>query len=239
MFDFIQKITYFILSLQEKFLKKSLKSNFKSSYINGSTKKVFSHAASLELSSKTNQNKDKIKENITLIVKKYGNSPDKLLVFAKKHGAVVHKFKYADKVLSLFNLEEGLIPEIKGVKAFCLSALISLLTSSSIISFKTAPMFVFCDKKLDATKVLQHFYKWYSMKFEMPGFDAASQANFNKFLSPKNDNKISELSVEDILGLKEAIARDVEAINFVVELAKSTQGAKNALSKMTAGGASV
>ena len=75
-------------------------------------------------------------------------------------------------------------------------------------------------------------------KLNLPGFNAEAQNNFQKFLH-SDDSDIKLLSVEEILDLKEAIARDVEAINFIVDLAKSTTGSKNALKKMTAGGATV
>lgn len=76
------------------------------------------------------------------------------------------------------------------------------------------------DLPLDAYYTIQQFHKWYAAKLELPGFDAESQNNFQKYLENINDEGIKNLSVEEIIGLKEAIARDVEAINFVIELYK-------------------
>jgi hypothetical protein len=100
-------------------------------------------------------------------------------------------------------------------------------------------MFVLEDAPLDAYYTIQYFHKWYAMKLNLPGFDSESQQNFQKFLNSSNDEDMKGLSVDEILGLKEAIARDVEAINFVVDLAKSTAGAKNAMQKLQTGSATV
>lgn len=239
MFDFIQKIIYSILELQENILSKKLKRNLRATYSNSTSKRVFGQAASLVLTSQTEKNKEKVKDNIELILKKYGNNPENLLEFVEKKGTKVHKIQFADKILGLIGYEEGFISSLKGLKALYLNLCLKTLGEKVSISLKTEPMFVLRNLSLDSCYFIQQFYKWYGMKYDLPGFDAESQENFQKFLSPSNDNKLKELSVEEILGLKEAIARDVEAINFVVELTKSTIGSKNALKKVTTGGASV
>ncbi len=142
--------------------------------------------------------------------------------------------------MKIIGYEEGLISETKGIKGLFLNIVIPFIAGDKIIlSGKTDVMFVLRNLPIDRYIMIQQFYKWYAMKLDLPGFDAESQENFQKFLSSSNDDKIKELSVEEILGLKEAIARDVEAINFIVDFAKSTSGSKNALKKMTAGGASI
>jgi len=49
----------------------------------------------------------------------------------------------------------------------------------------------------------------------------------------------SKLNNKDITLLRQAIARDVESIEFVEQYARETAGAKNALEKMQNGGASI
>lgn len=239
MFNFIHKFIYFFLSVQEKLLAKKLGGNFKPVYSNTTSKKAFGRAATLELNCKTNQNKEKVKNNVELIVRKYENDPKKLLEFVERQGTSVYKIRFADKILGYIGHEEGFITQTKGIKAIYLNICLAILGQKVKITAKTEPMFVMRDFPPNSCYFLQQFYKWYAMKFNLPGFDASSQENFQKFLAPGNDDKIQELSVEEILGLKEAISRDVEAINFVVELAKSTDGSKNALMKIKAGGASV
>lgn len=239
MFDFIQKIIYSILELQEKLLRKKLKRNLKSSYSHSTSKRVFGNGASLVLSSQTEKNKEKVKGNIELIIKKYGHDPEALLEFIQKSGTNIYKIAFADKIVKQIGHEEGLISSLKGVKALYLTTCLKILGENVKLSLHTEPMFVLRNLPLDSCYFIQQFYKWYGAKYDLPGYDAESQENFHKFLSPSNDDKLKELSVDEILGLKEAIARDVEAINFVVELAKSTTGSKNALKKVTTGGASI
>jgi hypothetical protein len=239
MFNFIQKIIYLVLDLQEKSLKKRLGRNFKSAYTNTTSKKVFGLAASLELTSKTEKNKVKLENDVKTILKKYENNPEKLLEFIERSGTKIYKLPFADKFLKFINYEEGFLSSAKGLKGLYLNIIISILTHEKLnLSCKTEPMFLLRNLPLDSYHMIQQFHKWYAMKLNLPGFDAESQNNFQKFIN-SNDEDIKLLSVEEILGLKEAIARDVEAINFIVDLAKSTDGSKNALKKMTTGGASI
>lgn len=239
MFDFIQKFIYLVLNFQEKLLTKRLGRNFKTFYSNKTSKKAFINGAILELNSETKNNKIKLENSVKTILKKYKNDPAKLLEFVEKSGTKVYKFPFADKILGIIGYEEGFISETKGFKGLYLNIILFLAGNKIKFSLKTEPMFVMRNLPLDPYSMIQQFYKWYAMKLNLPGFDAESQENFQKFLSPSNDEKIKELSVEEILGLKEAIARDVDAINFIVDFAKSTEGSKNALKKVTAGGASV
>lgn len=247
MFDFIQKLLYSVLALQEKVLGKvlgkKLGRSHKSIYLNTTSKKVFAQAASLELTSKTEKNKVKLENDIKTILKKYENDPEKLLKFVQRSGTKVYKIPFANKILGLINYEEGLISKTEGFKGLYLNIIITLLVGErinfqKINFFKTEPMFVLRESGLDNYCLIQQFHKWYAMKLNLPGFDAESQNNFQKFIT-SNDEDVKLLNIEEILGLKEAIARDVEAINFIVNLAKSTTGSKNALRKITTGGASV
>lgn len=240
MFNFFNKIIYLFLTFQEMVLNKKVGKNYKSSFVNTTSKKVFAKAASLELTSKTEQNKQKLKNDVQVILKKYANNPDKLLAFIERSGTKVYKIPFADRILKAIGYEEGFVGKTKGPKALYLSIMLAVFSKQKIkISLSTDAIFVLRDLPLDCYYMMQQFHKWYAMKLNLPGFDAESQDNFQKFLSSSNDSKIKELSIEEILGLKEAISRDVEAISFVVDLAKSTAGAKNALKKVVSGGASV
>lgn len=240
MFDFIQKLLYSVLTFQETILKKRLGRKFKSIYSNSSSKRAFGQSVSLQLTSETEKNKEKLQNNIKVILKKYENKPEKLLKFVEKNGTKVYRIPFANKILKLIGNEEGFISEAKGIKGLFLNTVIPLCACEKPnLSIHSKSMFVLRNIPMDSYLMIQQFHKWYAMKLKLPGFDAESQNNFQKFLIPSNDAKIKDLSVDEILGLKEAIARDVEAINFLIDFAKSTAGSKNALKKMMAGGASI
>lgn len=239
MFNFIQKLIYFILTWQERILRKKLRRNFKPIYSNATSKRTFGQAVSLELTSKTEKNKIKLKNDIKIILKKYENNPQKLLEFIKRSGTKVYKIPYADKILKLIGYEEGFIIATEGIKSLYLNVIISIFAGEKLkLSFKTEPIFILRDLPLDNYYMVQQFHKWYAMKLNLPGFDSEAQNNLQKFLN-SNDENIKSLSVEEILGLKEAIARDIESIDFIIDLAKSTSGSRNALKKITVGGASI
>ena len=239
MFNVINKIVYFFLSLQEKALRKNLKKNFKSSYSNSTSKVVFGNDCSLKLTSKTEKNKEKLKHDVETVLKKYRNDPEKLLNFVERSGTCIYRIPYANKLLALLGYEEGFVGELSGLKALYLTIFVSILSGKKVVSMKTKPMFVLRNTPVNNFYMIQQFHKWYAMKLNLPGFDTESQANFQKFMTSANDDDIKTLSVQEILGLKEAIARDVEAINFVVALAKGTEGSKSAMQKLVAGGTSV
>jgi len=188
----------------------------------------------------TEKNKERLEKEVKIILKHCENNPDKVFEFIEKKGTKVHKIPFAHKILKLIGLEEGLVAKLNGIKALYLTSVLAVLGKENKISLTTKPMFVMRDLPLNSYYTIQQFHKWYATKLDMPGFDAKSQEHFQKYLDNINDESIKSLSMEEIIGLKEAIARDVEAINFVISLAKSTEGAKNALNKMaTEKGASV
>lgn len=239
MFNFVQKFIYDFLAFQENLLKKKNKRSFKNTYSHTTSKKAFAAGTSLEITSKTSKSKGKLENDVRVILKKYGNDPEKLVGFIERSGTKVYRIPSTKKFLKLINCEEGLISNVKGIKGLYLNIVIPVLAKEKfVLSMNVEPLFVLSNAELDCYKTIQQFHKWYAMKLNLPGFDADSQNNFNKFLTSNNAN-VKSLSIEEILGLKEAIARDVEAINFIVELAKNTNGSKNALKKMTSGGASI
>lgn len=238
MFDFIQKLIYSFLALQEKVLRKKLGRTSKSIYSNTTSKRKFAKGVSLELTAKTEKNKIALKNDVEVILKECENNPEKLLEFIQKNGTKVYRIPFANKILKLIGYEEGFVIA-EGVKGLYVNIIIAILAGEKInFSFKAEPMFILRNSALDDYYLIQYFHKWYAMKLNLPGFDFESQNNFQKFLNLNNQN-IKSLTIEEMLGLNEAIARDIEAINFIIDFAKSTAGSKNALKKITAGGASV
>lgn len=227
MFNLIQKLI-------EKTLNKRFKKNFKST-----SKKSFTQAASLELTGETDKNKAKLVNGIKIILKKYGNNPEKLLEFVKKNGTEIYRVNPAKKLLKLIGYEEGFLVPGQGIKSLYINTVISAFAGEKIkFSLETEPKFILSKKPVEQYFMVQQFYKWYAKKLNLPGLEPDTQENLQKFLNSNNED-IKSLSIEEILELKEAIARDVESIDFIVDLIKNTDGSKNALKKMTDGGASV
>lgn len=232
--NMFQKIVYFFFQMQEKLLAKKLDKHLKTSSSNSTSKTVLSTGVTMTLNAETEKNKELVKKNVSDIVKGCNNDADKLLAYIESKGTKVVKLDNADKLLAAIKEEEGLITELKGIEAFY----INLITKSGF-SFKSKPMFVMRDGNIDPYYMAHQFYKWYALEMKLPGFDFISQKLFKIYLN-SDEAILSNLNLDEMTGLKEAINRDQEATNFALEIAKSKEGSKKVLNKMkTDGGANI
>ena len=227
MTNIFKQIKYYFLSLQEKNLQNKLKNTTKRSFTNKTTKTIFGTAAKVTLNTETKKLIELVNSNVSEIVKKTNCNPNELLNYVKAANTPVFKIQNADKLLNLIQEEEGLIFEQEGLIALYLS----IITGQGI-KFKTKPMFILRDGNIEPYYMLHHFYRWYSMKSNLPGFDFKTQQLFKNYLIDNSDEAVKKFSMEDILSLQEAIARDQEATEFVLNYTKQKEGAKKVMEKM-------
>lgn len=227
-----QKIIYFFLELQEKSLRKRLAKHLKTSGKNSTSKRIVSSSATMTLTNETDKNKKLVRKNVEDIVKSRLNNPEKLLEYIKSRGTKVFKVVNANNILSVIKEEEGFITPLEGLEALY----INFVTGSGI-SLKSKPMFVMRDGEIDPYYMIHQFYKWYSFEMGLPGYDFMSQKIFKIYLS--NDAIISNLTLDEMVGLKEAINRDQEATDFALYVARQKEGSKKVFEKMKDGGASI
>ena len=101
-------------------------------------------------------------------------------------------------------------------------------------------MFILGVGDIDKFYMLHNFYRWYSMKTGLPGFEYEVQKKFKSSLFDKSGAEMKNLSMEDIISIKEAVSRDQEATDFVLQYTKHTEGSKNVMDKLkTEGGANI
>ena len=233
--NILKKFLYFILLIQEKQLTAMLGRHLKNGASNKTSKTVFAGNVKLTLTTETEKNKELVLKTVTEIVSGVKNNPYMLLEYIKTHGTKVVKLKNADKILSVLAEDEGLICENKGFEAFYLNVI-----TDSGFSFNSKPMFILRDGEIEPYYMLHQFYKWFALKQGMPGFDYVSQKLFKKYLNSSDTTGLENLTLEEMTGLKEAIARDNEAIDFTVNYAKSIDGSKNVLNRIrNNGGANI
>ena len=228
-----QKIVYFFLELQEKSLRKKLDRHLKTSSKNSTSKTVLSSSVTMTLNSETEKNKELVLKNVEDIVKNCENNPEKLLEYIKSKGTKVVKLDNADKILSVIKEEEGFVTELEGIEGFY----INIVTKSGF-SLKSKPMFIMRNGEIDPYYMIHQFYKWYSLKMGLPGFDFMSQKIFKIYLN-SDGALLSNLNLDEMIGLKEAINRDQEATDFVLTLARHHEGSKKVIEKMKDGGANI
>lgn len=228
-----QKIIYFFLEIQEKKLTKKLSRHLKSSSSNSTSKTVLSSNVTMTLTSKTEQNIELVRKNVTDIVRNCENNPEKLLKYIESKGTKIVKLDNADKILSVIKEEEGLITQLEGLEALYINAI-----AKSGFSLKSKPLFIMRNGAVDPYYMLHQFYKWYSLEMKLPGFDYMSQKLFKIYLN-SDTALLSNLNLDEMTGLKEAINRDQEATTFALEIAKAKEGSKKVLEKMQDGGANI
>ena len=232
--NIFQQIVYFLLEKQEKALSKKLSKHLKNSSSNKTTKTIVSKDVTVTFNAETEKSKELVKKNVTDIIKSCNNDPAKLLAFVESKGTKVIKIDNADKGLSIIKEEEGLITELEGIEALY----INIITNSGF-SFRSKPMFIMRNGQIDPYYMAHQFYKWYALNMGLPGFDFMSQKIFKISLN-SNGAVFSNLNLDEMTGLKEAIARDQEATSFALELAKSKEGSKNVIDKIkNDGGANI
>ena len=235
MSNIFNDIKYFFLSLREKYLLNNLKNTTKRSFSSKTGKTVYGNGADLSLQSETLKLIEQVKEGVSSIVKRTNCDPDLLLNYVKAAKTPVYKINNADKILNLIKEEEGFICEKQGFDALYLSFI-----TERTFRFKTSPMFILRDGEIDKFYLLHHFYRWYSMKAGLPGFEYEVQKKFKSSLFDKTNTEMKGFSMEDIISIKEAVSRDQEATDFVLQYTKQTDGSKNVMDKLkTEGGANV
>ena len=233
--NILKNILYYFLKIQEKQLSVRLDKHLKTSSSNKTSKTILSSNVTVTLNAQTEKNKELVLNTVKEIVSGVKNNPNLLLEYIKTHNTKVIKLPNADKILALINEDEGLVCELKGWEALY----INILTDNGF-SFSSEPMFLLREGEIDAYYMLHQFYKWFSLYKGLPGFDHKSQKLFRKYLNTQDTKGLENLTLDEMTGLKEAIDRDNEAIDFTVNYAKSIEGSKNVLEKIkTDGGANI
>ena len=218
--------------------RKAASTFFKSS----TTKRMVTSCCSLNLSAETEAKKKALHEKLKALVKKYINTPEKLIQYLKAQGVVIYKMPFAEKILTSLGEEEGFIIPLKGFKALVLNFFVGLLCEGRIkISTKTLPMMVFDKKVVEIYTIARAAYKYYGFKNEMPGYDYQSQTVFKRVYNKRKSSvsPFASCSIQDMYACKEAIARDIESINFTIELSVEYENSKKALKKLKENSANI
>ena len=225
---FVKSISYMLLSAQGNFLQKRLVKKL------GYDPKKNLNGCTVEITQELKDKKAKIDADVRAIMKKCKNNPDLLIEYFETNNVPVYKIKKAEKKLKRINEKLGFITERHKLKGFLLNRIVK-----QKLNFHSKDMIVI-DREPDIYILMNALYKWYSKKEGMDGFDEKSQRLLRKFNEKNEDKLIKRLSIPEIAGLRTAISRDVEAIDFVTEYSKENSGSKQALEKMqTDNGASI
>ena len=220
----LKNIIYNILSLQEQILRQRLSKTIGVKN-QSKRKRHYTKGCVLDLSTMAEVEKQKLEEELKLILEKYNYEPEKLLEYIKTQGTKVFYIANAASILNPVGENEGFIYPASGARAFYLSLAIQKKTQ-----FKTDEMFVLSKGEINKYYFIYHFYNWYAFKHNIAGLDRDSQELLKKYLFYNGDTK--ELQLADIYKLKDAIKQDKASIEFVIKLCRNYEGTKQALEKM-------
>ena len=225
--------------ITKKLRKKSGKTANKSSMrgISGKNSKKFLTADdSLSLESGQTFIKEEINAEAKEILKEAVKSPEVLVKFIKSKGTKVIKSRHMKTILFLFSEEEGFLPPMTGIKAFLFTLVINIVSPVKLdLGFKTPALFALGSKPVNIYFLSHQFHMWMSYVNELPGFDEKTRKNFKSVWDSVDSMSMSTMSIEEILSLKDAIARDKEAIDFVKEITRELIGQKQVLKKIKQG----
>ena len=227
-----KNIVLFILSVQEKFLTRSLN---KTLGIKNTSKrkKFFQEGCLLSLDSLADGEKIKMEEELALILKSCNYEPTEVLKYIKNHNTQIFYIEKAKALHSIYE-NEGFIYPQKGLKAIY----ISLLTEKKLL-LKTKEMFILSKGEINKYYFIYHFYNWYAFKHGIAGLDTESQDLLKKYLCNPTEEDFSKLQLSDIYKLKDAIKQDKASIEFVFKLCQQYESSKIALEKLKNEGASI
>ncbi len=189
----------------------------------------------LNISAETEKKKAAINDKLKEIVIKHIDNPEKLVQYMQTEGLNVYNVKNADKLLSYLGEEEGFISPQKGIDALILSLIICLFSKKKFkIGFSTEPLFVFSEQNTEIYTIARALHKYYGYKNQLPGFDYKTQKLFKKIYNSrhKTSKPFGNCTVAQMYACKEALRRDMESIDFSIQISIETEGAKNALKKI-------
>ena len=220
----LKNIIYWFLSVQEKILKHRLSKTL--GVKNASKRKRhYTNGCTLDLNTMADIEKQKLEDEINLILKKYNYEPKEILNYIRNQGTKIYFVDNASKLLNPIGENEGFIYPASGSLALYLS-----LAAEKKPRLKTDEMFVLSKGEINKYYFIYHFYNWFAFKHGIAGMDANSQKLLKKYLYSGVETK--ELQLSEIYQLKDAIKQDKASIEFVVKLCRNYDGAKQALDKM-------
>ena len=230
--NLFKNFIYYILSLQEKMITKSLGKTLGAKN-NSKRKRFFSSGCLLDLDSIAEDERMKMEDDLIQILKSANFDPNNILNYIKMQGTEVFYIE-KEKTLNMLGENAGFVYPQKGFPALALA----LLTNQGF-KFETKEMFVLSKGELNSYYFIYNFYNWYAYKHGISGIDREAQDLLNKYLYNSSDEEISKLQLSEIYKLKDAIKQDKLAIEFVLKLCQKYESSQKALEKLKNEGAQI
>lgn len=170
----------------------------------------------------------KVEQDVRGLLDRFKGDAAEVAKFLDNHKIHTYKVKYAQELLKKIGERTGFITSRHGLRALKLNLIIG-----NGFKFKTEPMIVIDDDESAIYNYIHYLHKWFAMKADLPGFDEKSQLLLQKFkLSDNTDKLIKRLTIPQIAGLRAAMNRDIQSIDFMSQYTREHEGSKKALEQM-------
>ena len=204
------------------------------SYSNGTGKSIISPTETLTLTTQTKRLIEKVKEDMLNLERTAAGKSEILIKYVEEKGTKVYRIKNASKSLEKIKEHTGFISPLQGGKALYINTLLKIGVSSD-----SEALFIIDEEKvIDYYMLLREVYLWCSMSQGLGGFEFEAQELFKKYLL-SSEIDMSKLDYAQMCSLKEAVARDAEANEFVMEVIRLREGGKQVLDKANGGGVEI
>jgi len=237
MSGFLDKLKQKLINDKKKAMIKALRDGqVKNGYSGVRSQNIRTSGETVQFTTKVDSLKKSVKDDVTRLNKEFNLSVENMLKYIEENGTKVYKIYNAEAMLNKVLEHTGFITPLEGPKAMYISTLVGLGLNNS----NTDGMFIVsADKEADYYMLLREFYLWYSFKNNLAGFEFKTQEIFKKYMAEKRNPGMAKMKYDDMANLKEALARDSEANEFVMEFVRNKEGGANVLKKMQEGGADI
>lgn len=177
-----------------------------------------------KLVAETRKMAKEISESARDAVKAFYRSPDSLASFIERHQTPVYMLKgrlICGLVLAILGYEPGFIAPAEGRRYRLLERFLRLYNGKPHCEFKHG-VFVLTRPLFTVGFISHQLHHWLAYRSGMAGYSDKSQQLYKKFWNENNGvigQEVYQMKVEDMVALKAAINRDLEALLFLKEIA--------------------
>lgn len=188
----------------------------------------------LNLSAKEKLIENEVKEEAKKIFKENFKNLEQIFEYIKSKNTMVFQTPMAPLLCFLIKEDEGFILPQKGLKAFIITFFLKCICGREInISFSSPDIFIMREGEISPYGLAYQLFHWMAFKRNLSGYDAEVMEEFRElFKLPDEEMLKRPLTIEEILSIKEVIARDIAAIDVVRELSFELSESKKASDKL-------
>ena len=165
-------------------------------------------------------------------VKKFYREPGDIAAFVERQGTPVYIFKngwsgfWGSLALMALGYEPGFIPSQEGRRFKALVKLLGLYERKPYATLERG-IFVVTQKLFTVGFLSHQLHHWLSCKSGMTGYNDEAQKMYKRFWTVHHGRigrEVYRMTPEEMMLLKNAINRDMEALKFVREVASEILG---------------